>query len=111
MGESIETLAAWLSADPALRAPAKAFLAKVSSFAYTPRDRAAAERLRPFATDSALVAVMRKALDSLGDQGNHVPWIIPFWSMVACVVQEASSGRGIWPAEVVHQPSGRFRAQ
>jgi hypothetical protein len=68
----------------------ESFLAKVSSFAYPPRDRAAAERLRPFATDSVLVAVMRKALDSLGDQGTHVPWIIPFWSMVACVVQEAS---------------------
>src|SRR5262249_4661928 len=86
----IETLAGWLSAEPALRAPAKAFVAKVGSFVYPPRDRAAAERLRPFATDSALVAGMRKALDSLGDQGNHLPWIIPLWSMVACVVQEAS---------------------
>jgi hypothetical protein len=91
VSEPKETLAAWLSADPALRLPAKAFVAKVSTFAYMPRDRAAAERLRPFASDRALVAAMREALQSLGDQGNALPWSIPFWSMVACVVQEASS--------------------
>ena len=92
MSERIENLAAWLSADPALRAPATAFLAKVSSFKYAPGDRAAAERLRPFASDPALVAAMREALEARGDQINELelPWIIPFWSMVACVVQEAS---------------------
>ena len=85
-----QTLASKLSGDASDRETMTAFVEKVRSFAYSPQNRAASDRLQPFSKNAALIAAIRACLESrvgaLGDDGR----IIPDWCMVVCLIQDGA---------------------